>query len=110
MTTSLSHHLLHKVLFASLQEVTRLLDLLFVQEHQRPKSQVKLCRVLEQAAADSVILQINPSHRGVLPHPHIPCSTTGINTTENRYQATGINPFISGQAGNDSKLKASQAL
>lgn len=108
--TSLSHHLLHKVFFASLQEVTRFLDLLFVQEHQRPKSQVKLCRVLEQAAADPVILQINPSHTGVLPHPHTPCSITGINTTENRYQVTGINPFISGHVGNDTELKISQAL
>lgn len=108
--TSLSHHLLHKVLFASLQEVTRFLDLLFVQEHQRPKSQVKLGRVLEQTAADPVILQINPSHRGVLSHPHTSCSITGINTTENRHQVTGINPFISGRVGNNSKLKISQAL
>lgn len=52
-------HLLYKVLFALLQEVTRSLDLLFVQQHQRPQRQVELCRVLEQAAADPVILQIN---------------------------------------------------
>lgn len=107
---SLSQHLLHKFLFASLQEVTRFLDLLFVQEHQCPESQVKLCRVLEQAAADPVILQIKPSHTGVSPHPHTPCSITGINTTENTYQLTGINPFISGRVGNDSKLKTAQAL
>lgn len=97
--TSLSHHLLHKVLFALLQEVTGFLDLLFIQEHQRPNSQVKFCRVLEQAAADPVILQINPSHRGVLPYPHTPCSITGINTAESRYQVTSINPFISGWVG-----------
>jgi len=34
---------------------------LLVQKYQRPKSQVKLCRVLEQAAADPMILQISQS-------------------------------------------------
>lgn len=100
-------HLLHKVLFALLQEVTRSLNLLFVQQNQRPQSQVELCRVLEQAAADPVILQVNQTQHlisGTYTHTHT--SIRGIHITGNKQQATIIKPLISASLG---KLLESQS-